>query len=357
MASMKEVYDWYVKEGYIKGVVSGGLTLYKYTSKCALECNWNFHTTTARGLILDPEGKVIARPWPKFFSLNERPETHVTRLPDETPELAEKLDGSLMVCFMNPETARWQAVTCGSWDNAQTQFANKWLEIHSPKLDPEFTYMFELTAPWNRIVVFYPKDEMTLLGIVNTESTEDWSYSQVRAFGEKVGLKTVHYEVRPTSEIDLEDPNIINQEGYVARYSNGLRVKLKYGQYLILHRIMTTWSLKGMWEALSQGKTVDLKGMPDEFKDWFDTNKTSMQDQVRAIEAKAKRLFAEKPVPMTNSTTQIRKELAAYFMKFPDVQGLLFRMFDDKPYADLVWRMVKPKNAQTFFQTQNREEE
>lgn len=355
--SIKDTYDWYAKEGYLKANTFGGLTLYNYTTKTVLEANWNHHTMTARGLILDGDSNVIARPWPKFFSLNERPETNIARLPDETPELAEKLDGSMVVCFWNPESNKWQAVTRGSWDNIQGQYGNKWLATHGEKLDKKLTYMFELVAPWNRIVVFYPKDEMIMTGVINTLSTEDYSYAQVRAHGEGIGLKTVNFEIRPPSDIDLDDPNILNQEGYVARYSNGFRVKLKYGQYLMLHRIMTTWSLKGMWEALSQGKNVDLTGMPDAFKDWFDTNKTTMVDQVRAIETKAKRIYAERPVPPTDSTPQIRKEMASYFSKFPDVASICFRMFDNRPYIDLAWKMVKPKNAQTFFQSQGKEDE
>ena len=355
--SIKDTYDWYVKEGYLAGKTFGGLTLYNYTTKTVLEANWNHHTMTARGLILDGDANVIARPWPKFFSLNERPETNLNRLPDETPELADKLDGSMILAFWNPETQKWQACTRGSWDNVQGRFANKWLETYGERLDKAFTYMFELVAPWNRIVVFYPQEEMIMTGIIHTLSSEDYSYARVREFGTKVGLKTVNWEVRPATDIDLDDPNILNMEGFVARYSNGFRVKLKYGQYLMLHRIMTTWSLKGMWEALAQGKTVDLTGLPDEFKDWFDTNKTQMQDQVRALEAKAKYIYGARPTPVTNSKPQIRKEMAAFFMKHPEVSAILFRMFDEKPYADLLWKHVKPKNAQTFFQSQNRDEE
>lgn len=355
--SIKDTYDWYAKEGYLKALPFGGLTLYNYTTKTVLEANWNHHTMTARGLVLDGDSNVIARPWPKFFSLNERPETNMNRLPDETPELAEKLDGSMIVCFWNPETNKWQAITRGSWDNTQGQYGNKWLEQYGERLNKEHTYMFELVAPWNRIVVFYPKDEMIMTGIINTLSSEDFSYAKVREYGEKVGLKTVNYEIRPAASVDLDDPNILNQEGYVARYSNGFRVKLKYGQYLILHRIMTTWSLKGMWEALSQGTTLDMKGMPEEFKDWFDTNKTTMVDGVRELETRAKRVYAERPIPPTNSEKQIRKEMAAYFAKWPNLSAICFRMLDDKPYADLLWKAVKPKNAQTFFQAQGKEDE
>jgi len=210
--------------------------------------------------------------------------------------------------------------------------------------------MFELVAPWNRIVVFYPKDEFILTGVIHTLSGEDYSYAWIREYGNKVGLKTVDYEVRPASDVDLSDPNIVNQEGYVARYSNGFRVKLKYDQYMMLHKIMTTWSVKGIWEALSQGKDVDLTGLPEEFRVWFDKNKTTMHDRVRDIEYRAKAVFEKAPVNAS------RKEYAAYFTQFPDVSAILFRMLDKRLYADIVWRMVKPSNAKTFFQEQGVED-
>src|SRR5690349_24752498 len=99
--SIKEVYDWYAKEGYITAIPYNNLTLYKYTQKAVFEGNWVYHIRTARGLVLDGDGKIVARPWAKFFNLNERPDTNITELLklEDIPELANKYDGSLIIIF------------------------------------------------------------------------------------------------------------------------------------------------------------------------------------------------------------------------------------------------------------------
>jgi RNA ligase len=343
--SFKDPFDYYAKEKYLSSVRQGGLTIYKYTSKCDLEGNWNFHTKMARGLILDDSGKIVARPFTKFWNLNQRPETNANVLPAETPELSDKLDGSLIVTFFNPETGAWQGVTMGSWDNDQTRYANPWLAARRDKLDPAYTYLFEIVGPWNRIVVFYPETRMVLIGVVHTESGEDWSYTQVREFGTKAGLETVRFERRPFQEIDFNDPRITNEEGYVARYSNGLRVKLKYAEYFRLHKILTQLSIKGVWELLSTGQPTEevLKNVPDEFRNWFNVERAKILERKKKIEDEAKKVFAGCPICSS------RKEYAAYFTKFePPIPGICFRMLDGKPHDDIAWKCAKPETHETF---------
>src|SRR4051812_11954403 len=108
-----------VEQGYVVAARCEHLTVYNYSTKCVYEEAWDEITMAARGLVLDDSGVVIARPWPKFFNLNERPETMLAALPQETPELAEKYDGSLVVLFYDLVTGQWRAITRGCWDNEQ----------------------------------------------------------------------------------------------------------------------------------------------------------------------------------------------------------------------------------------------
>jgi len=343
--SLKEPLDWYAKEGYLTALRQGGLTLYKYTSRCVMEGNWVYQTRIARGLVVDDSGRIVARPMEKFFNANERPETRLEVLPAETPELSEKYDGSLIVSFMNPETGKWQGVTMGSWDNVQTQHANHWLSEHGGKLDPTYTYLFELVGPWNRIVVLYPETRMILIGVIHTESSEDWSYTKVREFGLSVGFDAVRFEKRPISELDLDDPRITNEEGFVARFSNGMRVKIKYSQYQILHKILTGLSIKGIWELESTGQPLDLTNVPDEFKLWFNAERAKLHEAKKRLEDEAKEAFAKAP-PCSS-----RKEYAAYFMKFKaPIPSLCFRMLDGATIDDILWKNLKPSIHKTFQQ-------
>lgn len=341
--SIKKVYDWYAKEGYLTAHPCGRLTVYNYTSRTVFEGNWNFHTLTARGLVLDLEGRVAARPWPKFFNLNERPETQLAALPKETPELADKYDGSLVIVFQNPETGAWQACTRGSWDNEQCVRANAWLKGHAERLESGFTYLFELVAPWNRIVVLYPEETFVLLGVIHTESGEDWPYRRVREWALARGLEAIRFEVRPLDSVRLDDRTVVNQEGFVARFGNGFRVKLKYLQYLYLHKLVTGLSVKGIWELLSTGAPIDLSLVPDEFLTWFEEEKARLVHRKRELEFRVRELFDRTP------NLPDRKAYAAHFATLePGIRPVLFRMLDGRPYDDLLWKQVKPGEHRTF---------
>lgn len=346
--SFREPYDWYAKEGYLKANQLGGLTLFDYTDRTALEWNWNFHTETARGLILDQAGKVIARPWRKFFSLNERPDTSLQALPNEVPELSEKYDGSMIVVFYNPETNKWQACTRGSFDNKQSKVANKWLETRQSLFNKEYTYMFELVAPWNRIVVHYAEEDMILTGIIHTESGEDWTYAMVRKWGLEHGLNSVHFETKPIADVDVDAP-IVNQEGFVARFSNGLRVKVKYTHYILIHQIVTLWSSKKIWDVIAKGEEPDLSTLPEEFKIWFDQNKTKMHDDARKIQRELDVIFDKTPI------FSARQEYAKYYSQWPEYGKMLMHMLDGIDCKWDIWQLVRPKQAESFFKNQGGE--
>lgn len=334
---MKAELDQRVKDGWVTVTKSGDLSLYNYSNRCVFEKGWDDFTKAARGIVLREDGKVIARPWPKFFNLGERPDD---KLPAETPELSKKYDGSLLIVFF--DDVRWRAVTRGCWNNVQTQYASKWLEQHGDKLRKPYTYLFELVAPWNRIVVHYPKDDMILLGIVATETGKDWSYADTRAEAIRVGLSPVEFDVKPIESLNLEDPAIKNEEGFVARFSNGFRVKLKYRQYLYLHKIVTGLSIKGIWEILCTGNKPDFSAVPDEFMGWYTKQEAKIRGKFDGLKAEAVALF------QSIGKKESRKDYALEYTKHGEVAGALFRLLDGKDPAEVLWKRCKPEIHEVF---------
>jgi hypothetical protein len=334
---VKTELDRRVADGLLNASKSGPLTLYNYSNRCVFEKLWDVYTMAARGLVLHEDGRVIARPWPKFFNLGERP---ADKLPAETPELAKKYDGSLMIVFH--DLVAWRSVTRGCWDNAQTQYAAKWLEQYGDRLQKPYTYLFELVAPWNRIVIEYPKEDMILLGIVETETGKDWSYADTRQEALRVGLSPVEFETRPIDSLDLEDPTIQNQEGFVARFSSGYRVKLKYRQYLYLHKIVTGLSVKGIWEILSSGNQPDFSNVPDEFMDWYRKERDAIQSKFDALKAEALAAF------QTIGKRETRKDYALEFTKRGEMAGALFRLLDGRDPSELLWKRCRPDVHEVF---------
>lgn len=312
-----------------------GLIIFNYSERCVYTRAWDDVTMQARGLVLSDTGAVVARPFRKFFNVNETPETAIASLPAETPELSDKLDGSLVIVFWHPVLRRFTACTRGAWSNAQAQAANAWLAQCDWRMDKRFTYLFELVAPWNRIVVTYPTEKFVLIGRIDNETGEDTTYAELASIAEEIGLESVGFMTSPLSSVNMDAPTS-NAEGYVARYPCGLRVKLKFADYRRLHKILTGLSVKGIWELLSTNGVDFIPDVPDEFIAWFDTHKQRFRDEFRLTEAYAQEAFANRPKSVE------RREIAEYFKAQEGLTPILFAMLDGKPYAPIIWKGLKP---------------
>lgn len=337
---MKSVLDRLATEGLVSTTPGpDGLTLYNYTDKTVWDRLWCPESMAARGLVLDADGAVIARPWPKFFNLDE-PGFEAATLPAEVPELSDKHDGSLIIVFWNPRRSRWQAVTRGSWDNAQTQHANEWLEGRDTDNWPrQYTMLFELVAPWNRIVLVYERADLIFLGRVHNDTGLDCSYAHAAVLAKDYGFTPCGYTVGPLP--DMTAP-VTDAEGFVVRYSNGLRVKIKYAEYLRLHKLMTGLSVLAIWEGLAAGNDAPPVGVPDEFLAWWQTHRNEIVGAYREIEGRAKLVYDSVPAGLS------RKEYAATFTKDPLLAPVLFSMLDGKDYSASIWKRVRPSGGKTF---------
>ena len=84
-----------------------GYRIYSYSKSCSLNGVWNEATELCRGLIVDADDNIIARPFRKFFNIEEIADKGV--IPNELPErIFEKKDGSVrpMIVKFDEETLR-----------------------------------------------------------------------------------------------------------------------------------------------------------------------------------------------------------------------------------------------------------
>jgi RNA ligase len=317
------------------------LTIYNYTDRCAWERGWDAVTEAARGLVVDREGAVVARPFGKFFNLGERPETQAAALPSETPELTEKYDGSLIIAFYFD--GRWMCCTRGSWESEQARWAQDWLDVQSqtwPESAQKYTLMFELCAPWNRIVVQYLSTKMVLIGAISQAA--DLSHVALRELARELGACPSELKLRADpASVELAEGV---GEGYVARYSNGFRVKLKFATYMRLHKLLTGLSVKSIWETLASGVEADVSHVPDEFMAWYTEQRNKLTESYGSMERAAILAFVstDKAVP--------RGDIARQWAKLPE-RAVLFRMLDGRDYSDVIWKAIKPeRGGETTFQ-------
>ena len=347
---LKEILDDYVSRDLIKSTSNGELTIYNYSQKTQFAgCYWDYYTLMARGLILDNDSNIIARPFKKFFNFNERPETSATQLPLDKPEASVKLDGSLIIAYK--WKGEWKLATKGSFNSEQAIESMKILkEKHADTNFDKYsdlTLLFECIYDSNRIVINYENHrDLYLIGAVDKIGGYEYSYEEVHVIANELGFTVPNYFINSFDEVfELVKLDIKNTEGYVVYWpKTGLRMKIKTADYIRLHKLITGLSDKTIWEYLKDGKNPDdmLKDMPDEFFSWYNHSKKVLLDKYSDIEKSAKDVFERCP------KFGKRKEYAEWIKKESKdttEAGIIFSMLDNRKYDNKIWKLLEPVGA------------
>jgi len=315
---------------------SAPLRIYNYTPKVQYDRLWCDVTKSSRGLILDNDGQIVARPFRKFFNLGEH---QPDEIPSEPFDVFDKADGSLGILYWHDGEPR--IATRGSFVSDQSKVATAMLHEQYrdaiDQLQPSLTYLFEIIYPENRIVVDYgDRRELVLLGAVDTATGEELSTVP------DIGFPVIRRFDGIGDFRELVDHNEPNREGYVVRFRNGMRIKVKMAEYVRLHRLLTMVSTKTIWEMLRAGESLQdvLDRVPDEFYEWVKRVERDLREQFAKVEREA---LAE-----YRGGFESRREAAEYF-KTCQHTHLLFRLLDGKPYADAIWKRLKPEYERPYL--------
>jgi RNA ligase len=300
------------------------LRILNYTQRCQFDWRWNSQTMQCRGLIVDDAWNIIARPFPKFFSVEQLGGV----IPVEPFEAYEKLDGSLGILYQYGDEPR--VASRGSFTSEQAVRATEIFQkrySHIP-LNPYSTYLFEIIYPENRIVVDYGGvEDLVLLAVIDTETG-------VEMPSKDIGFPMVkRYDgFRQFDELLANQDS--SREGFVVRFESGQRVKIKFDEYKRLHKLLTGVSPKAIWEVLRSGSDISkvIERVPDEFFKWVRETENDLRGAFASIESDAR---SEMRYVGT------RKELAERFKKcrYPAV---MFNMLDNKDYSETIWKLIKP---------------
>lgn len=322
------------------------LLIWNYTQKCTFDRMWTPETLMARGLITDLEGNIKARPFPKFFNYEEHTgeDSKLPELPIEPFTVTDKLDGSLGILYQMPN-GEARIATRGSFVSDQAIMGTKILheklskELGFVAFDYTWTWLFEIIYPENRIVVDYGNTkDLFLLACINTETGEETPISII-----DTPFKKVKQFDGITDISQLRSDKRDNAEGFVVHFKSGLRVKLKYEEYVRLHRLVTGVNAKTTWELLRRNEPFDelLERVPDEFYDWVKNTRDKLKNEYEVIEqAICSEIYNRvKDLPT-------RKEQAIAIMSNKDdreYSGVIFKMLDNQPYEEQIWKMIKPR--------------
>lgn len=326
------------------------LRILNYTNHTQFDNEWNDVTRACRGLIVDDAERVVARPFAKFFNLDQ----HTDRaLPVGEVHVTEKLDGSLGILYPTPDGHA--VATRGSFTSMQALHATAlWRERYedTAELNPNWTYLCEIIYPANRIVVDYNGlDDLILLGAVELATGRSVPLHNARS-GWPGPVVEEHPYTTLQAAIAAEPRS--NAEGFVVHFvADDVRVKLKHSEYVTLHRLITGVSERRVWEALSSGVDHDewLTGVPDELFHFVRTTRETLRARFAELEAGLQTAHTEllAGLPAGYTRKDFAEAVAELLPKYPLAKGL-FALQDGKDYSRLLWGELRPAEHVPFFQ-------
>lgn len=312
--------DWR-QYGEVRSVRWHDLILFDYMQSAEFAGRWNWFERNSRGLILNAvTGEVVARPFAKFWNYGQRmpmPNSHIV-------EATEKVDGSLGILFRHD--GGYRIATRGAFESPQALWATEYLNrcFNLSDLPDNLTLLFEIIYPANRVVVNYGDlEDLLLIGGIEMDHGRDLYYRELEVITDRYGFnQPIHYTMQSVKDyFDLAEQLTANEEGFVLRYSNGERFKVKGEAYRVAHKLITGVSFNRVLEAMQAGVLeMWLEDKPDEFLG-------TIRGYQRAIQQVFDATLQECRVAFGSAPRDSKKEFALWVMReHPQLQQYLFAM-------------------------------
>jgi T4 RnlA family RNA ligase len=206
----------------------------------------------SRGLILEADTwDVMSLSFYKFFNIQEG---YAHPIDWESAIVYEKMDGSLIQLYYDWYKDEWCTGTTGTAE-AEGEVNNKqgltfsglfWqiaeaIGLKKELLWNDFTYVFELTSPYNIVVKPHGVGAITLLTIRDNDTLKEFSHDFIKHCAEVLNVpmaKTFDFKGKSFEEISKTLETMPwSEEGYVVcdKYFN--RVKIKNPAYVAVHHL------------------------------------------------------------------------------------------------------------------------
>ena len=262
-----------IRDGLVRERCHEGLRILNYTKKCQADTAWTDVTIACRGLVTDEDGRLVARPFPKFFYPGEPAAPPIPDPSDRRWEMrvCEKLDGVLGIGYVARDgTSR--ICTRGSLTSEQGAEADRILAERYP--DVQFprgiTPLFEIISPACRIIVDYgERRDLVLLAAIDIETGADLPLSDLAGRGlawPGPQAPTHHLSLADAVAATKQGARGTESEGFVVcfdpvgRSEPSLRFKLKHADYLRMHAARFHLTSRKVWE-LAAADALTAAGM------------------------------------------------------------------------------------------------
>lgn len=231
-----------------------------------------------RGLILRPDMTPVCVPFFKFFNVQE---TNAATIDWKTARVQEKIDGSIIKLWYD---WGWHISTNGTIDafDAELQLQTETIKNYgdlfcsainrggefdiTATLDIDYTYMFEIVSPLNRVVVPYPETKVYHIGTRNNITLEEVDM--------EIGVEKPKTYSLATLEECLQSVEHLpfSEEGYVVVDANWNRVKIKSPAYVAAHHLKNNGVVTKarVLDMIMLGEQEEFLGYYPEYTDLFE---------------------------------------------------------------------------------------
>jgi RNA ligase len=330
----------YHEEGWLMKQVHPDLplTIWNYTAATQYEQRWDEVTLRCRGLVTDDNGVIVNNPIPKFFNYSESRGKYVCNF-KKPFKVFEKYDGSMIQVFWYEDNVI--VASRGSFTSQHALWAAELLNNKPVEaIQKGYTYIFELIHPENRIVVNYgDTKDLILLSIRDVEG--DIWLSNVENYFTVLNEYKIANLTRWKHLKNLAKMNDSNREGYVILFASGERVKVKFEEYVELHKIYTGLTNKHVWEAVRYKRYDELiDKLPDEMYQ-------AVSDLYHEMYNAKKKIKRDAGVDFLNRPNHADRKEFAEWAKKQRHPSIMFALYDADfdLVNDIAWVKVKPAQS------------
>lgn len=333
------------------------LFIYNYSQSTQYEWYWSKYTIMCRGLILDDKGCFVAKGFDKFFTDDQLRDSGMEDMipTNESFSVYDKVDGSLGVMYF------WEDIpymaTRGSFISEMAIEANKWLRNQYGHIVffPEYTYMFEIIYPENKIVVDYGDErKLVLLAVLDNNTMKELDiYSSEFDYIEEQGLERVQKfdGITDWKQILSTFGDSENKEGFVVHFhESDFRVKMKFEWYKNLAYVMQYFTKKTIWKLIRDGKDMEtiLSNINDEFYPMIQGYVDALWGEYNEILLKAEARLIHH-IELMNSTygQWTDKWFVHELKKYVDSWefGLVMKLLKGRDPFRMIWRKIEPSGS------------
>ena len=288
-----------------------------------------------RGLILDEDSlEPVSVP---FFKFGNYGESYCPEIDWESAVILEKKDGSLIkvvklgkdyLISTNGCIDAFKAMMPDDVLCPYKSYGELFMKAMGDRLSllsEGYTYMFELTSPYNKVVVPYDDIEITLIGIRDNKSLQeelicDSKLKDSFLLPKRYGFRTLEECIESAHSLPY------SEEGYVVLDKHFNRVKIKSLEYVNVHHLRGEGAMteKRILDIIRQNETAEYLIYFPEYKELFSEYKRKVDDLYKAYHL------------MWLSFSQLkfnsRKEIALFLEDAKDVYDMvfIFKMIDGK---------------------------